>query len=70
MSATNGSHTHRPKLSQQTTPIRDRRAERELFFWTAREALKLVLFVALVVYVVVSIVNGRLPGAEMLLRYV
>jgi hypothetical protein len=70
MSATSGSHAHRPERSQQTTPIGDRKAERELFFWTAREALKLVLFAALVVYVVVSVVQGRLPGAEMLLRYV
>jgi hypothetical protein len=74
MSATNSlkaaTRTNRIKRSQQITSIRNRRAERELFFWTAREALKLVLFAALVVYVVVSVVQGRLPGAEMFLRYV
>jgi hypothetical protein len=70
MSATSGPHAHRPQRSQPITPIGDRRAERELFFWTAHEALKLVLFAALVIYIVISVVQGRLPGAEMLLRYV
>ncbi|HSZ14884.1 MAG TPA: hypothetical protein VK790_12690 [Solirubrobacteraceae bacterium] len=50
-------------------PIEIRKAERELFFWTARQALKLVILAALTAYVVVSLVEGRLPGAEVLLRY-
>lgn len=43
-----------------------RRAERELFFWTAFMALKLVLAGALVVYVVVALIAGELPGDELL----
>jgi hypothetical protein len=50
------------------TPIEVRRAERELFFWTARQTLKLVLFAALAAYVVISLVNGQLPGVGLLLR--
>jgi hypothetical protein len=51
-------------------PIEARRAERELFFWTARQTLKLVVLAALVIYLVVSLVEGRLPGSELLLRVV
>ena len=50
------------------TPIEVRRAERELFFWTARQTVKLVLFAALAAYVVISLVNGQLPGVGLLLR--
>ncbi|MGO9320732.1 MAG: hypothetical protein ACLQBY_08040 [Solirubrobacteraceae bacterium] len=50
-------------------PVEVRRAERELFFWTARQTLKLVILAALTAYLVVSLVEGRLPGGEMLLRY-
>jgi hypothetical protein len=50
-------------------PIEARRAERELFFWTARQTLKLVIFAALTAYLVVALAEGRLPGAQMLLRY-
>jgi hypothetical protein len=46
---------------RQRAPIEDRRAERELFFWTARETLKLVVLVAATVYMVVSLAHGRLP---------
>jgi hypothetical protein len=49
-------------------PIDVRRAERELFFWTARQTIKLVLFAAVAVYVVVSLIEGELPGGELLLR--
>ncbi len=49
-------------------PIEVRRAERELFFWTARQTIKLVLFAALAVYVVVSLVEGQLPGGGLLMR--
>jgi hypothetical protein len=50
------------------TPIEVRRAERELFFWTARQTIKLVLFAAIAVYVVVSLVRGQVPGGGLLLR--
>jgi len=50
-------------------PVEERREERRLFFWTAHETLRLVLFVTLTVYVVVSVAGGQLPGSE-LLRYV
>jgi hypothetical protein len=50
------------------TPIEVRRAERELFFWTARQTVKLVLFAALAAYVVVSLVRGQFPGAGLLVR--
>lgn len=43
-----------------------RRAERELFFWTAREWLKLIALLALTVYFVIELVHGRLPGTELL----
>jgi hypothetical protein len=49
-------------------PIEVRRAERELFFWTARQAIKLVLFAAVAVYVVVSLIEGQLPGGGLLMR--
>jgi hypothetical protein len=49
-------------------PIDVRRAERELFFWTARQTIKLVLFAAVAVYVVVSLIEGELPGGQLLLR--
>jgi hypothetical protein len=50
-------------------PIEARKAERELFFWTARQTLKLVIFTALTAYIVVSLAEGRLPGGELVLRY-
>jgi hypothetical protein len=50
------------------TPIEVRRAERELFFWTARQALKLVVFAAVAIYVIVSLLRGHIPGSELLLR--
>ncbi len=50
-------------------PIAVRKAERELFFWTARQTLKLVVLVALTAYLIVSLVEGRLPGGELLVRY-
>ena len=50
------------------TPIEVRRAERELFFWTARQTLKLVVLAAVAAYVVISLVRGQIPGSELLLR--
>jgi hypothetical protein len=42
-------------------PLDQRREERELFFWTAREILKLVTAVALTIYLVVSLATGHDP---------
>jgi hypothetical protein len=55
--------SRKPKPSLQA-----RRAERELFFWTARQVLKLVTLGALVVYVIVSMTHGQVPGLDLLLR--
>ena len=49
-------------------PIEERLKERKLFFWTATETLKLVVLIALAVYLIVSLAEGRLPGSE-LVRY-
>jgi hypothetical protein len=53
---------------RERTPIEVRRAERELFFWTARQALKLMVLTAVCAYMVVSLVRGHIPGSELLLR--
>jgi hypothetical protein len=50
-------------------PIEVRKAERELFFWTAYQALKLVILASVTAYLVVSLFEGRVPGAELFLRY-
>jgi hypothetical protein len=50
------------------TPIEVRKAERELFFWTARQTVKLVVLAAIAAYLVVSLVEGRIPGGELLVR--
>jgi hypothetical protein len=55
--------SHKPR-----PPIKTRREERELFFWTASQILRLVGFTALVVYSIVSLIEGDIPGADMLLR--
>jgi hypothetical protein len=55
--------THRAR-----TPIEVRRAERELFFWTARQAIALAVLAAVAVYVIVSLLRGHIPGSELLLR--
>lgn len=55
-------------LRRARTPIEVRRAERELFFWTARQTVKLVVLAAIAVYLVVSLLQGRIPGSELLLR--
>ncbi len=55
-------------LHRTRTPIEVRRAERELFFWTARQALQLFVLVAVAVHVVVSLLRGHIPGSELLLR--
>jgi hypothetical protein len=50
-------------------PIEVRKAERELFFWTAYQTLKLVVLASFTVYLVVSLLEGHLPGGELLARY-
>ncbi len=55
-------------LRRARTPIEVRKAERELFFWTARQAIELVVLAALAAYVVVSLLEGRIPGGELLSR--
>jgi hypothetical protein len=49
--------------------IEVRKAERELFFWTARQTLKLVVMAALTAYLLVSLAEGRLPGSQLLVHY-
>lgn len=49
------------RRSEGRAPLDRRREERELFFWTAREILKLVLAIAFTVYVLVSLVTGHDP---------
>jgi hypothetical protein len=55
-------------MERQTKPISDRRAERELFFWTAQQGLKLLVLAALSAYSIVSLIEGHLPGLELVLR--
>ena len=59
------SSTH---ANKHITSIEDRFAERALFFWTVREGLRVVLFAAVVVYVVVGMVEGLVPGVGVLGR--
>jgi hypothetical protein len=56
-------------LHRARTPIEVRRAERELFFWTAHQVIKLIALVALVGYLIASVVQGQLPGAQLLQRF-
>ena len=51
-----------------TSSVKARRAERELFFWTAQQGLGLVVRGALVLYSIVSLIEGHLPGLDLLLR--
>jgi hypothetical protein len=44
--------------------VEERRAERELFFWTAFAILRLVV----AVYLVVSLIEGEWPLRDLLLR--
>jgi hypothetical protein len=49
-------------------PVQDRRAERELFFWTLERALKVIALGTGTAYAVASLIEGHLPGAELLSR--
>jgi hypothetical protein len=42
----------------QKPSFEERRRERELFFWTARQSLWLVMLTAATVYVVVAVATG------------
>lgn len=53
---------------RQQQSIEVRKAERELFFWTAHQTLRLVLFAAVVIYAIASMISGELPGIEQLVR--
>jgi hypothetical protein len=54
--------------SRPQTSIKQRKAERELFFWTAFKTLKLILAAAAVMYVVfymtASLITNEVPGDE------
>ena len=47
--------------SSAQRPLRERKEERELFFWTAREAIKVGLSLALAIYVVIALVSHSNP---------
>ncbi len=53
---------------QQQASIKKRRAERELFFWTAFKALDLIVATTLVVCILVSLIEGDWPIRDLLLR--
>jgi hypothetical protein len=53
----------RPRLS-----VEQRRAERELFFWTAFTALKLLAATAFVLALVLALLQGRGPIPDVLIR--
>jgi hypothetical protein len=46
---------------KQRPSFEERRRERELFFWTARQSLWLIMLTAATVYVVVSLATGSAP---------
>jgi hypothetical protein len=47
--------------TERLCAVHVKRAERELFFWTVRQALKLVLLVAVVIDLVFALAEGRVP---------
>jgi hypothetical protein len=49
------------RRSNGKKPRRERKAERELFFWTAREAIKVGLSLALAIYLVLTLASGGNP---------
>ena len=59
---------HRPPKRRRRSLIA-RKQERELFFWTAHKALQLVTFTSLTAYMVVCLIEGRMPMIELLSRY-
>lgn len=51
-----------PRPRRQARSVEVRREERKLFFWTARESLKLVLFAAFTASAVVAVVYALVVG--------
>jgi hypothetical protein len=47
--------------------ISQRREERELLFWTARQSLRIVLLLAFTVYAIVAFASGHMPILDHLL---
>jgi hypothetical protein len=47
-----------PIPTRPRRPVAERRAERELFFWTASMSLKLVVAAAAAVYLIISLIDG------------
>jgi hypothetical protein len=66
------------QTSRSRAPIKQRRAERELFFWTAFQILRLVVtaavaaavVAAMVLYILASLTAGQTSGGDLLLRLV
>lgn len=56
-----------PDRSQRTS-FEERKAQLEFVFWAIRQTLALIVYAALTIYLVVSLVQGNLPGADQLLR--
>jgi hypothetical protein len=48
-------------LVKQQTSLEERRSERELFFWTAHQWIRLVVTVALAAYLIISLATGHDP---------
>lgn len=59
---------HRAVEREERPDVVSRRQERELFFWTVREAAKVLLLVAVVLRAVVYLVVGGPFIPEFLLR--
>jgi hypothetical protein len=56
---------------KQRKPLKKRQDERELLFWTleeiltlGRQTLRLLFLAAVVIYAIVSMIEGRLPDIE------
>lgn len=58
----------RPQQRPPPRAVELHRAERELFFWTARQWLRLIVSLALTVYLVVSLIEGLIFGDDVLIR--
>jgi hypothetical protein len=56
------------RSGHERRPLERRRAERELFFWTAFTALRLVAAVAIVVYLIVLLIEGHVTAEGLLTR--
>jgi hypothetical protein len=59
-----------PASRRRPRSLERRWAERKLFFWTARQALALVVLVVLTLYLIVSLLSGELGGLEQLIKLV